>query len=55
MAIEYYGNMQSDKCQIFKNKTRSLLMKQNVNDAMDRAQEILKSESNEEADVNQIE
>lgn len=37
-AIEYYETIKSDKYTIFKNKTRSLLLKQNVNLAMDKAQ-----------------
>ncbi|EGR34374.1 hypothetical protein IMG5_014170, partial [Ichthyophthirius multifiliis] len=38
-AIEYYENMKDEKFIIFKNKITSLLMKQNVNMAMDNAQE----------------
>ncbi|KAL4497295.1 hypothetical protein ABPG72_011230 [Tetrahymena utriculariae] len=48
IAIEYYESIKSDKYLIFKNKTRSLLLKQNVNMAIDKAQEELKSEPNEE-------
>lgn len=43
-AIEYYETIKSDKYTIFKNKTRSLLLKQNVNLAMDKAQQDLKTE-----------
>lgn len=37
IAIEYYESIKSEKYVIFKNKTRSLLLKQNVSLAMDKA------------------
>lgn len=43
--------MKSDKYLIFKNKMRSLLLKQNVNIAMDRAYEVLQTDPNEEQEV----